>query len=109
MNNIEKLPYTLKNLPDLEELSIFNNRFQTFPEVILKLSKLKLLDIGRNNFTSLPASLIKLENIEYIDLSSTPLTKDTDPITKKVLKHFKEEILYSKRRSGDYNYFEYEF
>jgi Leucine-rich repeat (LRR) protein len=72
-NQLEKLPFCLKNYSELERLDLSNNRFEKVPPVVLKLKSLKYLSFSRNPIKTLPDSLQHLESLEQLDLWQTDL------------------------------------
>jgi Leucine-rich repeat (LRR) protein len=79
--NIEEIPEEIKFLPELKEISIFENKLTYLPESIGDLNNLRVLDITNNELTNLPKSIIFLEEIRkikiiYNKLNSLPEFKE---------------------------------
>lgn len=78
-NNACQLPESLKELENLEVLSVYKCSDEhpvDFPEIICKLASLRALNIGNNSFTSIPDSFLQLTNLEelYMDTALCYMT-----------------------------------
>ena len=65
--NLERLPLSLQNLPNLEQLTVKCTRVTSMPP-LAALNKLKHLDINHNYLSALPEGVISLPSLEAIDL-----------------------------------------
>jgi len=72
---LNKLPESVLNQKDLEELNISDNNLEgALPAEIRHLSNLKVLLAGDNNMTGVPAEIGQLSKLEILDLSNNELT-----------------------------------
>jgi hypothetical protein len=69
-SQIKKLPQTLGNLRNLEELELGRNGLRVVPAEIASLHKLKRLGLDYNNIRELPSSIGNLKNLRELSLRS---------------------------------------
>jgi Leucine-rich repeat (LRR) protein len=73
-NLLTEIPSKLfANSPEIERLSIRNNKIKILPENIEILKSLKVLNISSNEIKSLPKSIINLLSLKIIILEENPL------------------------------------
>jgi hypothetical protein len=65
---LKMIPKSIKNLKNLEELSIAYNPDLNLPDVLWKLKSLKILDLSNNNLKTIPESIERLENLQELHL-----------------------------------------
>ncbi len=68
-SKIKKLPSTLANLPNLEELDLGRNGLLTIPDVVWSLKKLKILKLDFNDFKEIPSSILNLTHLMVLSVS----------------------------------------
>ncbi len=73
--NITKVPESVFNQTDLEELNLSgNNLIGSLPAEVGRLQKLKSLNISNNKMTGLPAEIGQLLSLEELNVSNNQLT-----------------------------------
>jgi leucine-rich repeat protein SHOC2 len=72
--NIQTLPESICNLPDLISLGLSGNNLTSLPESIGELCNLTSLWLSGNNLTSLPESIGKLSSLTSLSLNGNKLT-----------------------------------
>ncbi len=71
---LEKIPESVFNQTNLEELYLSNNRLGTIQAEIRYLQGLKILNMSNNLMTGVPAEIGRLQNLQILDLSNNQLT-----------------------------------
>ena len=66
------LPAEIKQLTQLENLDVSNNKMTGIPAEIGQLSNLKILNYANNQITGLPLELGNLTGLQVLDLSGNP-------------------------------------
>ena len=69
----EEIPYEVGLLPNLQALSLCENRLRELPSSIAYLTKLKSLALHRNELTALPPEIVKLRSLYELSLRNNPL------------------------------------
>lgn len=70
---LEVIPSSIQDLPNLTELTIRGNLLDEVPSFIFDMTQLKWLDISRLNLTDIPAEISKLHNLENLNISDNKL------------------------------------
>ncbi len=70
----------IEKLQNLEELSLYGTKLETFPMAVLTLENLKKLKLACNLFDEIPSEISKLKNLELLSFDgggcgATPITK----------------------------------
>lgn len=65
----------IRQLSELRELDISNNKFTGLPAEVGQLSKLERLDLSNNPLTGLPHELGNLHDLQMLDLRGTQYSK----------------------------------
>ena len=63
---VNKLPDSIGNLTELEEMSFYKGDLTSLPDSIGKLTKLKILELGSNSLTALPDTIGQMNHSKYL-------------------------------------------
>jgi len=72
--NINKLPETIGQLVNLQELSLSDNQITELPETIGQLINLQELWLDKNKITGLPETIGQLVNLQELTLDNNQIT-----------------------------------
>lgn len=75
-NKIIYLPESIGKLTNLINLNLANNRLEKLPETFGNLINLEILNLLNNNLLRLPNSFIKLQKLEELYMDQIPLTDE---------------------------------
>ncbi|MFW9990875.1 MAG: NACHT domain-containing protein [Candidatus Odinarchaeota archaeon] len=74
-NKFDMLPEWFKELKELRTLALSGNLFTSLPEWFGELNKLESLQLSANRFTDLPECLVELKELQWMTISVNQLTK----------------------------------
>lgn len=80
--NLSKFPLAVSYLPNLETLSLWNNKISSIPDELYSITSLKHLTIGNNNLSNLSPKISQLINLESFESSSTNIRVYPNEMTK---------------------------
>ena len=95
---LAKMPESLGQLKQLEQLYIWGNRLTALPEELKQLPMLQYLNLSENRLPTLPESLGQSGLLQYLDVSENQLTALPQGLGV-VLKHIKEFVVFSHHYS----------
>ena len=75
----QRLPASIGDLPFLETLNIYGNLTGTIPDILTNLTSLQSLQLASGLTGSIPYSLGRLKRLTYLDLSSNSFTGSIPP------------------------------
>jgi Leucine-rich repeat (LRR) protein len=74
-NEIENVPASISNFPNLKKLNFNTNRISKVDHAIEKLQKLEFISFYKNNLAEIPAGVYKLASLKEIDLFHNQIEK----------------------------------
>ena len=72
---LKEFPKGKLHLPNIKEIILIQNQFETIPNYFSKLHTLEVLQISDNKIKELPMELAKLENLRFLDFKSNQIDK----------------------------------
>lgn len=87
--NLKVIPDEIRELQNLESLSVIQCGLESFSKYLWDLKKIKYLSLWGNNITSLPYDIIKLDKLEYLNLQDNPISKEEQERIKTLLPNCK--------------------
>lgn len=79
-SNLSSLPLSIRDLTQLVECYLYQNKLVTLPNEIGCLVNLEKLAVNENSLSSLPDSLSNLKNLKVLDLRHNKLNEVCDLI-----------------------------
>ena len=80
-SNLENIPKSVSEYPNLKKLTVSGNRLTTIPNFITKLSKLQIFYAWENKFKKFPVSLLNLPYLRELDLADNQITNIPEDIS----------------------------
>jgi len=74
-NQIEKLPDSLGERPELHKLVIAGNKLTQLPKTLSKSCNLELIRVSANQLTECPAQLLDLPKLAWLAISGNPFSQ----------------------------------